>query len=165
MRVLGIDPGTIAMGYGLVEGSEPPTLLDCGVLTAPRRTAPPGRLAHLYEELEAVIDRLHPQEVAIEEPFTAKNPRSALAVGQAQGIAILAAARRGLPVYQYSPAQVKQSVTNYGSSSKEQVQEMVRIILRLPHPPRPSDAADALAVALCHLQKSQLDRLLGEVKK
>lgn len=164
MRVLGIDPGTVAMGYGLVEGPDSVTMLDCGVLTASRSTAPPLRLAGLFEKLEAVIDRLHPQEVAIEEPFVAKNPRSALAVGRAQGIAILAAARRGLPVYQYSPAQVKLSVTNYGTSSKEQVQEMVKMILRLSEPPRSSDAADALAVALCHLQYSRLDHLLSEAR-
>ncbi len=164
MRVLGIDPGTIAMGYGLVEGPESATMLDCGVLTVSRGTSPPLRLAGLYEKLEAVIDRLQPQEVAIEEPFVAKNPRSALAVGRAQGIAILAAARRGLPVYQYSPAQVKLSVANYGTSSKEQVQEMVRMILRLSQPLRSSDAADALAVALCHLQHSRLDHLLSEAR-
>jgi crossover junction endodeoxyribonuclease RuvC len=100
--------------------------------------------------------------VAVEQPFVAKNVRSTLAIGKAQAVAILAAANRGIPSYEYTPAQVKQSVANYGAGSKEQVQEMVKLLLGLSQVPQPSDAADALAVAICHLRETYLSNLLAE---
>lgn len=163
MRVLGIDPGTLVLGYGMVdEGEEGMTLVDCGVLTFPARTPVEKRLSLLYEKLTEIIVHYQPDEVAIEEPFVARKSRSALAVGRAQAIAMLAAANQGLPVYRYSPTQVKQQVTNYGSSSKEEVQKMIKLQLGLSQFSQPDDAADALAVAICHLRKSHLKRLLAK---
>ena len=163
MRVLGIDPGTLNMGYGVVdEEADGMTMVDCGVLSLPSRVPVEQRLSSFYTKLGEIVNQYQPDEVAIEEPFVAGNARSALAIGRAQAIAILAAANRKLPVFYYLPTQVKQQVTNYGSSSKEQVQEMVKIQLRLSQLPQPSDVADALAVAICHLHQRHLDHLLAK---
>jgi len=163
MRVLGIDPGTLVLGYGMVdEGEEGVTLVDCGVLTLPARIPVEKRLSFFYGKLTELIAHYRPDEVAVEEPFVARNVSSALAVGRAQAVAMLAATNQNLPLYTYSPTQVKQQVTNYGGSSKEQVQEMVKIQLGLSQFSYPNDAADALAVALCHLRKIHLDRLLAK---
>ena len=164
MRVLGIDPGTIAMGYGVIEGGDELAMVDCGVLAVPSRKLVAERLRLLYSGLSDVIARHRPSEVAIEEPFVAKNIRSALAVGQAQAVAILVATNSDLPVFLYTPTQVKCSATGYGSSDKEQVQEMVRIQLGLAEVPEPSDAADALAVAICHISETRLSRILADSK-
>jgi len=150
-------------GYGLIESADDrPSLIDCGTLTTPPRAPVSERLRALYVQLVDLLDRYQPIEVAIEEPFVAKNVRSALAVGQARAVAILAAANAGLPVYEYTPNQVKRSITNYGHSGKEQVQEMVRLQLGLASPPQPHDAADALAIALCHVWESRLARLIAQ---
>ncbi len=163
MIILGIDPGTITMGYGVIEaGEDEITLVDCNALTSPARSPIGERLSYLYHRLLEIISRYQPDAVAIEQPFMAKNVKAALAIGRAQAIAILAAADRGIPTYEYTPAQVKQRVTDYGASSKEQVQEMVRLQLGLPKVPEPSDAADALAVAICHLRETHLDSLLAK---
>lgn len=163
MRVLGIDPGTVVFGYGIVdEGEEGITLVDGGVFAFLARIPAEKRLYSLYHHLNQIMDRYQPDEVAVEEPFVAQNVRTALAVGRAQAIAMLAAANQGLPVYRYSPTQVKKQVTGYGGSSKEQVQEMVKIQLGLVQFPYPEDAADALAIAICHLHKTRLNRLLAE---
>ncbi|MEW6033959.1 MAG: crossover junction endodeoxyribonuclease RuvC [Chloroflexota bacterium] len=163
MRILGIDPGTVRLGYGAVdEGEDGPRMVECGALTCRARAALEERLALLYRKLNEVIARCRPDEVAVEEPFVSENMRAALSIGRAQAVAILAAALNRIPVYRYTPAQVKQRVSSYGGSSKEQVQEMVRLQLGLPQVPQPDDAADALAVALCHLQQKQLSRLVGE---
>jgi crossover junction endodeoxyribonuclease RuvC len=118
------------------------------------------RLAAIFTELEGLMQEWMPDAVAIEQPFAGKNIRSALAVGQAQAVAMVVAARSGLPVATYSPSQVKQAVTDHGVSSKEQVREMVQIVLQLADPPETSDAADALAVALCHVNATRADRLV-----
>ncbi|UCD53794.1 MAG: crossover junction endodeoxyribonuclease RuvC [Dehalococcoidia bacterium] len=163
MRILGIDPGTFAMGYGVIDsGDDETTLVDCGVLDCPKRSPIGERLSFLYEELEKIILRYQPEAVAIERPFVAKNVRSTLAIGKAQAVAILAAANRGIPSYEYTPTQVKQRVADYGGSSKEQVQEMVRLQLGLAEVPKPADAADALAVAICHLRETYLSNLLAK---
>ncbi len=165
MRVLGIDPGTINLGYGVVdEEGAVMRIVGYGVLNLSTKVPVEKRLASLYRKLDEIVARYQPDEVAIEEPFVAGNARSALAVGRAQAIAILAAATKNLPIFRYLPAQVKQQVTDYGGSNKQQVQEMVKIQLGLPQPPKPSDAADALAVAICHLQQRHLDRLLTRGK-
>lgn len=162
MRVIGIDPGTLAMGYGLIEEqNDKIEMLDCGVLTISSRTSAPQRLHQLYVGLLAILGDCHPAEMAIEEPFVARNIRSALAIGRAQAVAMLAATNKGIPVYGYPPAKVKQAVTSYGCSDKEQVQHMVHIQLGLPQASRPSDATDALAVALCHLRERQLADVLS----
>jgi len=162
MRVLGVDPGTINLGYGLVDVNGKMQMVDCGVLSLPARMPVEERLCFLYVELGKIISKHLPDEVAIEEPFIGRNVRSAFSIGRAQAIAILAAANQGLPIYYYSPAQVKQQVTSYGQSDKQQVWEMVKIQLGLPQMPQPEDAADALAVAICHIQQSRLNKWLAE---
>ncbi|MGI9952668.1 crossover junction endodeoxyribonuclease RuvC [Moorellaceae bacterium AZ2] len=151
MRILGIDPGTAVTGYGLIEtGKQGMRLHDYGCLRTPASDPLPVRLASLYEQLVALIREMEPSYMATEELFFNKNTRTALAVGQARGVVLLAAAHARLPVVEYTPLQVKQAVTGYGRASKQQVQRMVQAILKLPQVPAPDDAADALAVALCH---------------
>ena len=163
MRILGVDPGTIT-GYGVIESNEDEVaLIDCGVLVSPVRSSVGERLSYLYNGLLEVIIRHQPDAVAVEQPFMmARNVKSALAVGRAQAVAILAAANKGIPSYEYTPTQVKQRVTNYGASSKEQIQEMVRLQLGLSQVPQPNDTADALAVAICHLRETHLSNLLAQ---
>ena len=159
---MGIDPGTVIMGYGIIESSgDEVALVDCGALGCSERSPIGERLSFLYRELGKLISRYQPDVVAIEQPFVAKNVKSALAIGKAQAVAILAAANEGIPTFEYTPAQVKQRVTDYGASSKEQVQEMVRLQLGLSEVPQPPDAADALAVAICHCQEAHLEELLA----
>ena len=161
MIILGIDPGTISMGYGVIEANEDKiTLVSCGALACQARSPIGERLSFLYQAISAIITQYQPDTVAVEQPFLAQNVKAALAIGKAQAIAILAAANRRIPVYEYTPAQVKQRVSNYGASSKEQIQEMVKLQLGLTEVPQPSDAADALAVALCHQQEAHLNSLL-----
>lgn len=159
---MGIDPGTITTGYGVIKAEDDEaTLVDCGALTASERSPIGERLSYIYQRLLEIIARFNPDVVAIESSFVAKNVKSALAIGKAQAIAILAAAEGKIPTHEYSPAEVKQRVANYGASSKEQVQEMVKLQLGLAQVPHPTDAADALAVALCHLRRMHLDSLLA----
>ena len=165
MRILGIDPGTVTMGYGVIEDqNDEIALVSSGALNPPERSPLGERLFFLYAELGKIIACYRPDAVAIEQPFVARNVRSALAIGKAQAVAILAAASGGVPSYEYTPAQVKQRVANYGTSSKEQIQEMVRLQLGLSCVPEPSDAADALAVAICHYQEMRLASLLANQK-
>jgi crossover junction endodeoxyribonuclease RuvC len=162
MRILGVDPGTINLGYGVVDGEEEMHMVDCGVVNLSAQLPMEERLRSLYSELSKIIARHKPSEVAIEDPFIGHNVRSAFAIGKAQAIAILAAANKGLPIYYYSPAKIKKQITSYGQSDKRQVQEMVRVQLRLAELPQPSDAADALAVAMCHIQQRRLRHWLTE---
>ncbi len=149
--VLGVDPGTAILGYGVVavEGDDL-RALTYGVLTTPASLSLSGRLLLLFDGLSRIVESNHPQEAAVEQLFFARNVQSALAVGQARGIALLAAARYGISVSEYTPQQVKQAVAGYGRATKEQVQSMVRIMLGLSEVPQPDDAADALAIAICH---------------
>ena len=150
------------MGYGVIESREDEiALVDCGALTSPARSPIGERLSFLYNKLLEIISQYQPDAAAVEQPFMAKNVRSALAVGRAQAVAMLAAANNGIPTYEYTPAQVKQRVADYGASSKEQVQEMVRLQLGLSQVPQSSDATDALAVAICHLRETHLENLLA----
>jgi len=150
--VLGVDPGIAITGYGLVrqkqDALEP---VAYGVITTPAGLPLPQRLQQLYQELQALVDRYQPAEAAVEELFFARNARTALAVGQARGVILLALATAGVPTYEYTPLQVKQSITGYGRASKEQMQDMVRLLLQLQAIPQPDDAADALAMAICHI--------------
>jgi crossover junction endodeoxyribonuclease RuvC len=150
--VLGIDPGTAITGYGLVRGQgETVSLVEYGTITTPAGEPLAARLVLLYRGLLDLIERHRPDAVAVEELFFAQNTRTALAVGQARGVILLAAANAGLPVHEYTPLQVKRALTGYGRAEKAQVQQMVRWLLQLDHIPQPDDAADALAVAICHL--------------
>ncbi len=153
MFVLGIDPGVSRCGYGCVEGGPgaAPRVVSVGVLTTPPSDALPGRLAALDTDLRGLVAEFRPSVVAVERVFFQVNARTAMSVGQASGLALVAAAQAGCEVVQYTPNEVKQAVAGYGAASKRQVQRMVQTLLRLPAPPRPPDAADALALALCHL--------------
>ncbi len=150
LLVLGIDPGLSVTGYGLVLWSNGGgRAVAYGALTMSRRLPLAERLRRIHEGIEEVIATWDPAEVAVED-FLVGNVRAAVAIGEARAVVLLAAAQAGLPVFQYQPAQVKQFVTSYGGGQKEQVQEMVRMLLVLDEAPEPADAADALAVALCH---------------
>lgn len=159
-RILGLDPGMAMMGWGVIEVSdENLTLVEYGGLSTPARWNTPERLRLLYEGVTNIIERFEPAEVAVE-LFVARNMRTALMVGQARGVAILAAANKNLPVYEYTPLAVKQRVSGYGRGEKRQIQEMVKIQLGLKDIPKPDDAADALAIAICHTGEMRLSRLL-----
>jgi len=158
-RVLGIDPGIAVMGYGVIDEADGTlTAVDYGCFSTSARQATPERLRFLYLELTALIERHQPSEVAIE-LFVARNLKAALIVGQARGVAILAAANKGLPVYDYTPLEVKLNVSGYGRGDKSQIQRMVGIQLGLQSVPEPDDAADALAVAICHVSRARLLQL------
>lgn len=164
IRVLGIDPGTILLGYGIVEGPANPRLIQCGVVKASARHPVELRLCELFEGVTDLIVSFNPDEVAIEEPFFGVNVKSAFTVGRAQSVAILAAARSGVPVSYYSPAEVKRQVSGYGRGDKAQVRTMVMLQLGLKELDQKTDATDALAVALCHLQTREAARRLAVEK-
>lgn len=157
MFVLGIDPGLSATGYGVVESGHPPTAVIAGVIRTDTGASMADRLADLFTELTHVIEDTRPDVVALETVFTNRNLQTAISVGRASGVAMLAAARAGLPVSEYVPTAVKSAITGDGSASKAQIQQMVARLLRLAEPPRPADAADALAIALCHLRAAPLE--------
>lgn len=151
MLVLGLDPGTAITGYGLVRRTGNHLAgVAFGTLRTPADEQLSFRLRHIYRELRALLEEYRPDAVAVEQLFFSKNARTAMAVGHARGVALLAAAESGLPVAEYTPLQVKQAVVGYGRAEKRQVQEMVRVLLSFREAPRPDDAADALAVAICH---------------
>ena len=163
MLVLGIDPGTATTGWGMVKRQEDAlTLLDYGTVSTAQDTPAPQRLQIIYRELGHVISRHEPDAAAVEKLFFSKNVRTAMAVGQARGVALLAVADAGLPLHEYTPMEVKQSVCGYGKASKEQIQKLVKMLLGLDFLPEPDDAADAIAVAICHLNSERLERLLDQ---
>jgi crossover junction endodeoxyribonuclease RuvC len=162
MLVLGIDPGTATTGWGLVrQEGETLTLVDYGTVSTSADAALPQRLQTIYRELGEIFARHRPAAVAVEKLFFNKNARTAMAVGQARGVALLAVADAGLPLHEYTPLEVKLSVCGYGRGSKEQVQKLVQLLLGLDFVPKPDDAADALAVAICHLHSSRLEALVA----
>ncbi|MEA2512445.1 MAG: crossover junction endodeoxyribonuclease RuvC [Thermomicrobiales bacterium] len=154
MITLGIDPGTALLGFGVVESGDDPQMIDYGAIATSSDRAMPDRLNELFERVTALLAQYRPDVLAVEQLFFARNVTTAIAVGQARGVVLLAAARAGVPVVEYSPSEVKHAVVGYGKAEKSQMQEMVRIILGLEHVPHPDDAADALAVALCHAQRA-----------
>ena len=160
LLILGIDPGLSTTGYGLVllSGDRPQAVAYGALNIQKRGRLLPERLRQIYDGIAGVIADWQPAEVAVED-FLVGNVRAAVAIGEARAVALLAAAQADLPVFQYQPAQVKQFVTSYGGSQKVQVQEMVRLLLGLAEAPQPTDAADALAVALCHCSQRRQDSL------
>ncbi|ABZ84385.1 crossover junction endodeoxyribonuclease ruvc [Heliomicrobium modesticaldum Ice1] len=150
MVILGIDPGTAICGYGLIEvQGNRLSALAYGAVRTPAHTSQASRLQTIFTDLEAIIATYRPTHVAVEELFFNRNVTTALTVGQARGVILLAAARAGLSVHEYKPSQVKQAVVGYGRAEKQQVQQMVRVLLALEEIPKPDDVADALAVAIC----------------
>ena len=151
MRIFGIDPGSDRTGYGCVEtdGSRH-CIVTCGAISAPPLSTFPDKLLRIHSRLTELIRDCHPDCVAIESLFHAMNVRSALTLGHARGVAMLAAVEAGVPVVEYTPAEIKRAVVGYGRAEKPQVQQMVKLLLGLASAPAPHDAADALAVAICH---------------
>ncbi len=164
MLVIGIDPGTATTGYGLVREAEDGSLsvLEYGVILTPAGLPMPERLLDLYRQLREILLLHRPHSGAVEKLFFQKNVRTALTVGQARGVALLAMAEAGLPIGEYTPLEVKLAVAGYGGADKGQVQQMVRALLELPEIPRPDDAADALAVAICHAHSYRIQRLIED---
>jgi crossover junction endodeoxyribonuclease RuvC len=162
MLVLGIDPGTATTGYGLVRETEQGAfvVVDYGVILTPAGMALEKRLLLLYNRLREIILLHHPEHGAVEKLFFQRNVTNAIAVGQARGVAMLAMAQNNIPIAEYTPLEVKQAITGYGGAEKLQVQMMVQAVLQLDELPRPDDAADALAIAVCHLQSYRIRALI-----
>ncbi len=157
MLVLGIDPGTATTGYGLVRENQDGSLeaIAYGVILTPSGLPMPQRLLELNHQLAELLLLHRPESSAVEKLFFQRNVRTAISVGQARGVVLLCLAQAGLEVGEYTPLEIKQAVAGYGGADKQQVQQMVRALLGLPDIPRPDDAADALAVAICHLHSRQ----------
>jgi len=166
LRVLGIDPGIAIAGFGFIDkAGHKLTPVQYGAITTEAHTPQEERLVQIYESAGALMDRYKPDAVAVEKLFFNRNVTTAFAVGQARGVIILAAAQRGLPVAEYTPLQVKQSVVGYGKAEKRQVQEMVKMFLKLSAIPKPDDVADALAVAICHAHSAVMKQKINEVTR
>ncbi len=154
MRILGIDPGTGILGFGIidVDTRNKAVLVDAGVIRTPVKQPDSDRLLTIFDELSEIITQFTPSVMAVEKLFFAQNVTTAMSVAQARGVVLLCGKQNQLDLYEYTPLQIKQALTGYGRADKKQIQEMVRIILNLKQPPKPDDCADALAAALCHAQ-------------
>lgn len=151
MRILGIDPGTGILGFGVIEiVKTKPVLVDAGVIRTPVHEDDAVRLLTIYDELTDIIAQTKPDMMSVEKLFFARNVTTAMTVAQARGVVLLTAMQNKLPIYEYTPLQIKQAITGYGKADKRQIQEMVRVLLGLEGIPKPDDAADALAAALTH---------------
>jgi len=166
MLAIGIDPGTAITGYGLVRQTEAGDLLsvDWGVILTPTKMPMPERLNHIYVSLLDILKEHQPQSAAVEALFFQRNVRTAMSVGQARGVVLLALQQAGLPVADYTPNQVKQAVSGYGAADKHQMQVMVYTLLKLPEIPKPDDAADALAIAICHLNTLRTQQMIARAQ-
>lgn len=163
--VLGVDPGTAITGYGLVWGEgDNLRLVDYGVITTSPDKPLPRRLQEIYRQLTTLIRERQPAAAAVEKLFFSRNVRTALSVGQARGVALLAMANAEIAVHEYTPLEVKQAVVGYGRATKNQVQEMVKVLLDLDSVPQPDDAADAIAVAICHIHSARMKGLVQSSK-
>jgi len=157
VRIVGIDPGSERTGYGCVEtDGRRHRLVTCGAITAAAADAFPARLARIHRELVALFAKTRPDCVAVESIFHAVNARSALKLGHARGVALLAAVEAGCMIVEYTPAEVKRAVVGYGRADKRQVQQMIKLLLGLTQPPTPYDVSDALAVAICHVHSARM---------
>ena len=162
MRILGLDPGFTTIGFGLIESDRSKySLVRCGVITTPAHTSLASRLEQIYNDLTQLLEAFKPEAVSIEELFFNTNVTTAIGVAQARGVILMTAAKLGVEVFEYTPSQVKQAVVGYGKAEKHQVMEMTRRLLGLAAVPKPDDAADAVAIALCHARShtSRLRRL------
>ena len=164
MKILGIDPGYGITGFGLIEADRGQyRLLSCGAITTPPNTDFSWRLGVVYNDMTQLLQVAQPEAVAIEELFFGQNVTTGIKVAQSRGVVLLAIEQAGVPLFEYKPAQVKQAVVGYGNASKHQVQDMTRRLLRLAEVPKPDDAADAVAIALCHARSST--SLLGRIQE
>lgn len=163
VRVLGIDPGSESMGFGVVDtDGRKHAFVAAGAITTPARTSFPVRLMAIDTEIASILEKYAPQVLSIEDTFYAVNVKTAIKLGHVRGVAIVAAARAGLSVFEYSPASIKSALTGFGRAEKSQVGEMVRLLLGLRSVPEPHDAADALAAAICHIHTAgTLERMLA----
>lgn len=157
MIVIGVDPGTQVTGFGIigVEGVRQYVALDYGCIRPPPSMKLSDRYHTIYKGMLALLERYHPDALAVETQYVSRNPQSALKLGMARGVIVIAAKEKMIPVYEYTPSKAKKAVVGHGKASKQQVQGMMQMLLNLPHTPEPEDAADALALALCHIQASQ----------
>lgn len=155
MRILGIDPGIATIGFGAVDSEKGKlSLINCGVITTPAHTTLSSRLEQIYDDMCDLIEMFKPDAVSIEELFFNTNITTGISVAHGRGVILLACRKAGVNVYEYTPLQVKQSVVGYGRAEKKQVMDMVRRLCNLSAPPKPDDAADAVALALCHARSS-----------
>lgn len=155
MRILGIDPGVATIGFGLVEAEKNQyRLVRCGVITTPAHTSLSSRLEQIYDDLSELLDAFRPDAVSVEELFFNTNITTGIAVAHGRGVILLACQKAGVRIYEYTPLQVKQAVVGYGRAEKKQVMDMVRRICNLKTAPKPDDAADAVALALCHARST-----------
>ncbi|MBE7089774.1 MAG: crossover junction endodeoxyribonuclease RuvC [Clostridiales bacterium] len=163
MIIVGFDPGLATLGYGVIQSNkgEKPEVIDYGVISTPKDKNLAERLCMLEKGVKQVIEQFKPDEIAIEELFFAKNVTTGINVAHARGVILLTAVKYCGNIFEYTPLQIKQALTGYGRADKHQIQEMVRTFLRLKAVPRPDDAADALAVALCHQQTNKFGKLFG----
>lgn len=152
MRILGIDPGYGIVGYGIIDSEFKTTVIDYGVISTPKELSLPDRLEVIYSSLQSLINSYKPDVVAVEELFYFKNQTTVIPVAEARGVILLSCKKTGVPIFEYTPLQIKQALTGIGRAEKSQVQFMVKSILGLEKVPKPDDAADALAVAICHSQ-------------
>lgn len=163
MRIIGLDPGTATTGYGIIDTVDGQIhLVVYGVLLTPPSDTPAVRLQSIYTQLNQLLGEYHPDSAAVEQLFFGRNITTAIHVGQARGVMLLALANAGIPVSEYSPPRVKESVTGYGKADKNQVQLMVRNLLDMDETPKPDDAADALAVAITHSNYQRFQDMIGE---
>lgn len=163
MRILGIDPGTAITGYGIIDtAGQQLKIVDYGCIRTPAKQRLSARLAAIYQNINKLISNYQPDCLAVEQLFFNKNTKTALAVGHARGVVLLAGETHQLKIEEYTPLQVKQSVVGYGSAEKMQVQMMVRMLLGLREIPKPDDVADALAIAVCHAHSYKLRNIYGE---
>lgn len=159
--ILGVDPGTCVTGYGIISyANHESQAIDYGCIRPPAKQPLSQKYLILFNSLSALITKYKPDAVAVETQFVHKNPQGAIKLGMARGMALLAATQQNIPVYEYSPRKAKQAVVGTGAASKHQVQKMMQVLLRLPSPPEPEDAADALALALCHGHTTHLTHSL-----
>lgn len=163
MRILGIDPGTAIVGYGIIDSHHSNYhLVDYGCIRTSAKESAPERLKDIFYSVRQLIHKFQPGCLVIEELFFNKNTKTALTVGQARGVIILAGVEHDLPIFEYAPLEVKQAVVGYGRADKRQIQEMVKVLLKLDSKPTPDDAADALAIAICHAHSQKMNKLLSQ---
>jgi crossover junction endodeoxyribonuclease RuvC len=163
---MGVDPGSSTTGYGVIESDgRRYKLIECAGVRVPAKLPFPERLLLISRKLEEVMERLGPDACAVEETFYAVNVKSALTLGHVRGVVLVAAARAGIEIFEYSPLEIKSALVGYGRAEKQQVQEMVRLLLKLDIPPEPLDASDALAVAICHANTASTKALLPAIER